>query len=96
MAFQQVSTDEVRKEVKTGLGRMGVKLSWEGREKRLRDLSYADGLVLCRELEEGLKVTVGRFIDVYQRRDPEFDAEKTKVERSVGSKWKVRVKMCWF
>ena len=37
----------------------------EGREWRLPGLSYADDLVLCRKLEEGLRPMVGCFVEVY-------------------------------
>ena len=39
----------------------------DGREWRLPVLLYADDLVLCGELEEDLRVMVGRFAEVCRR-----------------------------
>ena len=36
----------------------------EGRELRLLGLLYADGLILCGELEENLRAMVGSFVGV--------------------------------
>ena len=43
-------------------GRMEVKFLEKGRERKLPGLLYANDLVLCGELEEYLKVMVGRFL----------------------------------
>ena len=43
------------KEVKTGLGRIGMRFLEEGREYKLTGLLYADDLVLCGKLEENLR-----------------------------------------
>ena len=50
------------KEVKIGMGRMGIKFLG-GREWRLLDLPYADDLVLCGESED-LKVKAEYFYGV--------------------------------
>ena len=41
-----VYMDEVMKDVKMGMGRMGVRFLEKGREWRLPDLLYADDLIL--------------------------------------------------
>ena len=45
----------VMKEVKMGMGRMGVRFMEEGREWKLPDLLYVSDLLLCFELEEDLR-----------------------------------------
>ena len=45
----------------------GVIFQEEGREWRLPGLLYADNLVLCDELEEGLRAMVGCFAELYRR-----------------------------
>ena len=42
-------------------------------------LLYADDLVLCGELEENLRVTVGRFAEVCRMRGLKFNIGKSKV-----------------
>ena len=42
-------------------------------------LLYADGLVLCGELEEDLKAMVGHFDEVCRRRGLKVNAGKSKV-----------------
>ena len=44
--------DAVMKEMKTGMGRIGVKFLEEGKECRLPQFLYADDLVLYGELED--------------------------------------------
>ena len=44
------------------MGGMEVKFSEKG-EWRLPDLSHTDDLVLCSELEEGLRVMIGHFVE---------------------------------
>ena len=56
-----VYMDGVMKEVKMEIGRRGASFLEDGREGRLSDLLYADNLVLCSELEEDLRVMVGRL-----------------------------------
>ena len=56
--------DGVMKGVKMVMERRGVSFLEDGREWRLPGLLYADDLVLCGELEEGLRVMVGRFAEV--------------------------------
>ena len=46
---------------------------------RLPDLLYADGLVVCGELEEDLRVMVGQFFEVCRRRGLKFNVNKSKV-----------------
>ena len=67
------------KEVKIGIGRMGVRFLVEGRKWRLSGLLYAGDLVLYSELEEDLKVMVGHFVEVYRRRGLKVNAGKSKV-----------------
>ena len=43
------------------------------------DLLYEDGLVLCGESEEDLRVMVGRFAEVCRRRGLKVNASKSKV-----------------
>ena len=57
-----------------GMGRRGVIFMEDGREWRLPDLLYADGLVLCGESEEELRVMVGLFAEVYRRRGLKVNA----------------------
>ena len=52
------------KEVKMGIGRMGVRFLEEGREWRLPGLLYADDLILRGELKEVIKVMVVRFVEM--------------------------------
>ena len=54
--------DGVIKEVKMGMGRMGVRFQGEGREWKLPGLLYSDYLDLYGESEEGLKAIVERFV----------------------------------
>ena len=63
-----VYMDTVTKEVKTVMGRIGVRLLEEGREWRLFGLLYEDDLVLCGDSEEDLKEMVGSFDEVCRRR----------------------------
>ena len=74
-----VHMDKVMKEVKMGLGWMGLRFLDEGREWRLPGLLYADDLVLCGELEENRKKMVGRFLEVCRRRDLKVNADKEKI-----------------
>ena len=60
--FFNVYMDAVMKEVKMGMGRMGVRFQEVRREWRLPGLLYTDDLVLCGGLEEDLKAMVGRFV----------------------------------
>ena len=62
-----VYMDTVTKEVKTVMGRIGVRLLEEGREWRLFVLLYEDDLVLCGDSEEDLKEMVGSFDEVCRR-----------------------------
>ena len=50
-----------------------------GREWRLPGLLYAEGLVLCGELEEDLRVMEGCFVEVCRRRELIGNAGKSKV-----------------
>ena len=74
-----VYMDVVRKELKMGIERRGVRFLEEGREWRFPDLLYADDLVLCCESEEDLRAMVGRFVEVCRRRGLEVNASKRKV-----------------
>ena len=74
-----VYMDAVMKELKTGMGRGGVRLPKEGRGWILLGLLYADDLVLCSDLEEDLRAIVGRFIEVCRRRGLKVNEGKRKV-----------------
>ena len=60
--------DGVMKEVKMGMGRMGVRLLGDGREWRLPGLLYVDVLVLWGESKGDLRPMVGRLLRVYEKR----------------------------
>ena len=62
-----------------GMGTRGVRFLEEGRKQRLPGLLYADDLVLCGESEEDLKVMVGRFCEVSQRRGLKVNTGQSKV-----------------
>ena len=62
-----VYMDAVIKEMKTGMGRRGVRFLEDGRTWRLPGLLYADDLVLRGELED-LRAMVERFVEVCRRR----------------------------
>ena len=68
----------VRKEVKMGMERKGVRFMEEGRKRRLLGLIYVNDLVLYGELEEDLKAMVGWFVEVC-RRGMKVNAGKSKV-----------------
>ena len=55
--------DAVMKEMKSWMGRMGVRFLENGREWELSGLLYTDDLVLYRESAEDLKAVVGRSVD---------------------------------
>ena len=67
------------KEVKIGIGRMGVRLLEDGKEWRLTGILYADDLVLCGKLEEDLRAMVERFAEVCKRRGLKGNAGKNKL-----------------
>ena len=54
-----VHMDAVIKEVKVGIGRLGVRFQEEGREWRYPGFLYANDLILCSESGVDLKVMVG-------------------------------------
>ena len=53
----------------------------EGRGWKYPELLYTDGLVQCDELEEDLKVMVGRFVEVCksQEKSLKLNADKSKM-----------------
>ena len=53
----------VMKEVKIGMGRIGVRFPKEEREWRLPGLLYEDNLVQGGESEEGRRVVIGYFVE---------------------------------
>ena len=59
----KVYMDAVMKEVKMNMGIRGVRFMEEGRDWRLPGMLYANDLVLCRELEEDLRVMVGWYVE---------------------------------
>ena len=67
--------DAIMKEIKWGMGRSGVRFQEDGREWRLPGLLYTDDLVLFGKSEEDLRALVGRFAEVYKRRDLKFNAD---------------------
>ena len=71
--------DEVRKEVRMGMGRRRVRFLKEGREWRLPGLLYADDMVLWGESEEHLRAMAGRFVEVCRRRGLKVNTSKSKV-----------------
>ena len=63
LAFQcTVYLDAVKKEVKMGMGRRGMRFQEEGKEWRLSGLLYAEDLVLCGEWEKDLRAMVERLL----------------------------------
>ena len=56
-----------------------MRLLEDGREWKLPDLLYTDDLVLCSELEEGLRAMAGLFAYVCKRRGLKVNAGKSKV-----------------
>ena len=66
-------------EVKMGMGRRVVRFLEHGREGKLPGFLYADDLFLFGELEEDLRVMVGRFAEVCRRRGLKVYAGKNKV-----------------
>ena len=84
--------DAVMKEVKIGTGRRRVRFKEEGRERILPGLLNADDLVFCGESKEDMRVTVGRFVEVYRRRDLKVNVGKNKVMVWVGRRnWSMRL-----
>ena len=75
----KVYLDVVKKDVKMGIERTGVRFQEEGREWGLPGLFYADDLVLCDESEEELRAMVGRFAKVCRRKGLKVNAGKSKV-----------------
>ena len=59
-----VYMDAVMKEVKIGIGRMGMRFIEEERGWRLLGLLYADNLVLWVESEDNLRTMVRRLVGV--------------------------------
>ena len=45
----------------------------------MQGLLYEDDLVLCGESDEDLRTMVGRFVQVYRRKDLKVNADKNKV-----------------
>ena len=62
-----------------GMGRKGMRFLEDERVWRLPVLLYADDLVLCGQLEEDLRLTVGWFAEVCKRRGLKVNAGKSKV-----------------
>ena len=71
------------KEVKMGIGRMGVKCLEERRKRLFPGLLYADDLVLCNESEGDLNTMVLCFVEVC-RRGLKVNTKKSKVKGLVG------------
>ena len=89
-----VYMDAVREEVKMGMGRRGVWFMEEGREWRIPGPLYADDWVLCGELEEDLRVMVGRFVEVCKRRGLKVNVGKSKmmvISEEEGLKCKIHL-----
>ena len=62
-----VYLDGVMKEVKMGMGRVGVRFQEERREWGLSGLLYEDGLVLHGELEDDARAMVGCFVELFRK-----------------------------
>ena len=62
-----------------GMGRRGVRILEEGRERKLPGLLYADNFVFCGDSEEDLRAILGRFVEVCRRRSQKVNAGKSKV-----------------
>ena len=73
----------VMKEVKMGMGRMGMSFLKKGRDWRLPGLLYVDDLVLCGESKEDLKVIVSCFVEMCRRFLKVVDKSKVMVWRGV-------------
>ena len=58
-------------ELKMGMGRRGVRFLKNGRGWRLPGPLYGDDLVLCGELKEELRATVGQFSEVCRQKKTE-------------------------
>ena len=71
--------DAVMKELKMGMERRGMRFLEEAREWRLPGLLYVYVFVLCDDSVEDLRTMMGRFVEVYRRRDLKVNAGKNKV-----------------
>ena len=71
--------DVEMKEVKIGMGRMGVIFLQEERDWRLPGLLYEKNLVLCGVSGEDLKRMMEHFVNVCRRRYLRVNADKRKV-----------------
>ena len=69
----------VTKEVKMGMGRIGMKFLEEGREWILPGLLHAENWIFCGVAEEDLKVMMRRFVEVCRRRGVKVNKNKNKV-----------------
>ena len=69
----------VTKEVKMGMGRIGMKFLEEGREWILPGLLHAENWIFCGVAEEDLKVMMRRFVEVCRRRGVKVNENKNKV-----------------
>ena len=63
-SFFNVNMNEVMKEVKMRIERMGLRFMEEGREWRLPGFLYADNLFFCDDLEEELRARGRHFVEV--------------------------------
>ena len=89
-AYDRVSREalwqvlRMMKELKMGMGRIGVRFQEEGREWRLPDLLYRDDLDLCGESEEDSRAMAGRFTEVCRSRGLKVNKGKSNVILSGG------------
>ena len=71
--------DTTMKEVKIGIGRMGVTFVGMWREQRLPILFYPGDLVLCGKPEENLRAMVRHLFEVCRRTGLKVNVDKIKV-----------------
>ena len=83
--------DGVMKEVKTGMGEMGLRFLEEEKGWRLPGLLYADDLVLYGESEDDQKVMIGHFVEACKRRGLRVNTDNSKVMVSGGEEGSICV-----
>ena len=76
----------VMKEMKMGIGRMGVIFFKKGRAYRLPGLLLENDLALCCESEEDTRTMMERFIEVCRKKNQKVNADKMKVTVLGGEK----------
>ena len=74
--FAHLYIEAMMKEVNMGVGKRVVRFQEKERVWRLPGLLYVDDMVLCGELEEDLRMMVGYFVEVCERRGLKVNAGK--------------------